>query len=173
MPLTIKNCTKEDINDLLQVARQSYQEHYPYLWFDEGEGYMQASFNSDKFDDELSNPNSAFFLLYEEDKPVGLIKLNINSATGSFSADTALELERIYFIKEAAGKGFGKVAIDFVLNFALQRNKRIVWLKAMDSSDAVEFYKKRGFQITGEFELSYPNLRPEFKRMYVMVLGLE
>ena len=172
MSLTIKTCTKEDINDLLQVARQSYLEHYTYLWFDEGEGYMQASFNFDKLDHELSNPNAAFFLLYEEDRPVGLLKLNINSATAGFSADTALELERIYFIKEAAGKGLGKAAINFVSNFALQRNKSIVWLKAMDSSAAVEFYKKRGFQITGEFELSYPHLRDEFKKMYVMVLRL-
>lgn len=171
--MTIKACTIEDIKDLIQVAQQSYREHYLYLWLDNGEGYMQASFNFDKLYGELSDLNSVFFLIQDDQRLVGLIKLNINSATGSYSADEALELERIYFIKEASGKGFGKEAISFVVNFSKQRNKSIIWLKAMDSSAAVDFYKKRGFQITGEFELRYPNLRDEFRKMYVMTLHLD
>ncbi|MBN9382277.1 MAG: GNAT family N-acetyltransferase [Chitinophagaceae bacterium] len=172
MSLTIKTCTTGDINDLIQIAQQSYREHYTYLWLDNGEGYIQSNFNFDKFQGELSDPNAAFFLIHDGPAPVGLIKLNLNSATGVFSADTTLELERIYFIKEASGKGLGKEAINFVLNFAKQRGKSIIWLKAMDSSAAVEFYKKRGFQITAETELNYPNLRDEFRKMYVMVLHL-
>ncbi len=172
MILTIKPCTKDDIDDLLKVARQSYLEHYTYLWHDQGTGYMQASFNTGKLHDELSNPNSTFFLLHDGQKFVGLIKLNINSPIAGFPADTALELERIYFIKEASGKGLGKEAINFVLSFARQRQKTVIWLKAMDSSIAVAFYKKRGFQIINEFDLRYPNLKEEYKRMYVMSLQL-
>jgi len=103
---------------------------------------------------------------------VGVIKLNINSPIAGFSADTALELERIYFIKEASGKGLGKEAINFVSDFARQIQKSIIWLKAMDSSTAVEFYKKRGFQIINEIELQYLNLRDEYRKMYVMILQL-
>jgi len=172
MTLTIKPCTKEDIEDLLNVARQSYLEHYTYLWHDNGIGYMQTSFNAGKLHDELSNPNSVFFLLHDGQKLVGLIKLNINSPVAAFSADTALELERIYFIKDASGKGLGKEAINFVISFARQRQKTVIWLKAMDSSAAVEFYKKSGFQIISGFELQYPNLKDEYKRMYVMFLPL-
>lgn len=172
MILKIKPCTEEDIDDLLNVAKQSYLEHYTYLWDDNGAGYMQASFNPGKLHDELSNPNSAFFLLHDGQKFVGLIKLNINSPAAGFSADTALELERIYFIKEASGKGLGKEAINFVVGFARQRQKTVIWLKAMDSSAAVEFYKRRGFQIISGFELHYLNLKDEYKGMYVMALSL-
>lgn len=172
MTITIKPCTKEDIDDMLNVLRQSYLEHYTYLWYDNGAGYMQASFNTGKLNDELSNPNSAFFLLHDGQKFVGLIKLNINSPIAGFDTDTALELERIYFIKEASGQGLGKEAINFVSNFARQRQKTIIWLKAMDSSDAVEFYKRRGFQIISEIELQYPNLKSEYKKMYIMTLPL-
>ncbi|HJT73204.1 MAG TPA: GNAT family N-acetyltransferase [Chitinophaga sp.] len=168
----IKICTKENIQDLIKISKQSYLEHYTYLWLDNGESYMQANFNADKLSDELSDPNSVFFLIYNEENPVGLIKLNINTAVSGFSSDTALELERIYFIKEASGKGLGKEAINFVSDFAKQRSKSIVWLKAMDSSDAVEFYKKRGFQVIGETELTYPNIKDEFRRMYLMALQL-
>jgi len=172
MTITITPCTKEDIDDMLHVLRQSYLEHYTYLWYDNGAGYMQASFNAGRLNDELSNPNSAFFLLHDGQKFVGLIKLNINSPIAGYPADTALELERIYFIKEASGQGLGKEAINFVVSYAKQKQKTLIWLKAMDSSAAVEFYKKTGFRVISEFDLQYPNLKDEYKKMYVMTLQL-
>ena len=108
----------------------------------------------------------------DELKPVGLIKLNIDSAIDKFTAAFALELERIYLIKEASGRGFGKGAMTFVVNFAKAKNKKIVWLKAMDSSPAVEFYKKSGFIITGETNLNYPQITAGFQRMLFMQLTL-
>ncbi len=171
--MTIKPCTKEDIPDMIQVLIQSYLEHYTHLWEDEGVNYMKNSFSAEKLDEELSNPNSIFFLIGDGQKYVGLVKLNIDSAVDEFPASTTLELERIYFIKEAAGKGLGKEVVNFVSDYAKQRDKRLIWLKAMDTSPAVEFYKKRGFQVTRETELDYLHIRSEFKKMYVMVLHLK
>lgn len=170
--MTIKACTREDIDVLLQVFLQSYREHYLYLWFDGGESYIRANFSVERLNEELSDPNAAFFLVYDEQRPVGVVKLNIDKGLGSHSAESALELERIYFIKEAMGKGLGKEAVDFVENFARERNKTIVWLKAMDSSPAVKFYLKKNFRITGEAWLSFEVMKDEFKRMVVMVLEL-
>jgi len=169
---TIRSCTKDDINLLAQVLLQSYRENYLYLWFDGGESYIHANFSAERLEKELSDPNAAFFLVYDEQRPVGVVKLNINKGLGSYSADSALELERIYFIKEGLGKGLGKEAIDFVENFARERNKSIVWLKAMDSSPAVKFYLKKHFRITGEAWLSFEVMKDEYKRMVVMVLEL-
>ena len=61
---------------MLNVLRRSYLEHYTYSWYDNGAGYMQASFNTGKLNDEMANPNSAFFLLHNGRKFAGLIKLN-------------------------------------------------------------------------------------------------
>jgi len=170
--MQIKFCTKKDIADLIEVSTQSYIEHYTYLWLDNGENYIKSNFNYEKFEDEISNSNSALFLIPDGQKFVGLIKLNIDSAANGFSAEQALELERIYFIKEASGKGFGKDAVTYVANFAKQRNKKIVWLKAISSSPAIEFYKKLGFVIIAETNLNYPGIRDEFKKMYLMQLNL-
>ncbi|MFI5187449.1 MAG: GNAT family N-acetyltransferase, partial [Chitinophagales bacterium] len=133
-----------------------------------GENYIQSNFNYDKLSDEISNPNSIFFLIQLRDKPVGLVKLNIDSGTYGYPADIALELERIYFIKEASGQGLGKTTIDFIINFARQKSKKLIWLKAMDSSGAVEFYKKQGFEINDETCLDYPEIKDEYKKMFVM-----
>jgi len=166
--MQIRICTENDVANLIDVSTKSYLEHYTYLWHDEGEYYIKSNFNYDKLSEEISNPNSVFFLLLDKQDPIGVIKLNVDSATAGFTADLALELERIYFVKEAAGKGFGKEAIAFVMNYAMERNKKIIWLKAMESSPAVEFYKKRGFTITSETTLNYPGIRAEFQKMFVM-----
>lgn len=165
--MQIRICTKDDIATLIEVSTQSYMEHYTYLWHDNGENYIRSNFNYEKLSDEMAIPNAVFFLILDEERAVGLIKLNIDSAVSNFPADQALELERIYFVKEAAGKGFGKEAISFVSDFAKQRNKKVIWLKAMDSSPAVEFYKKRGFVITAETYLNYPEIKDEFRKMFL------
>jgi len=168
----IKICTKEDIDELTRVLMQSYRENYLYLWYDDGEAYVRSSFGGDRLSDELSDPNSVFYLVYDGQKPVGVIKLNIDGPLKGYSTDAALELERIYFIKEASGKGLGTAAVNFITNFARERKKSIIWLKAMDSSAAVEFYKNRGFRITGETWLTYPAMKEEYRRMVIMVLKL-
>jgi len=168
----IKICTKEDIDQLIRVLLQSYRENYLYLWYDNGAAYIRSSFDADQLSAELSDPNSVFFLVYDGPRPVGVIKLNIDSPLKNHPAATALELERIYFIKEASGKGLGTEAINFIVKFAKERNKSLIWLKAMDSSAAVEFYKNRGFRITGETWLTYSAMKEEYRRMVIMVLEL-
>lgn len=170
--MQIKTCTQADIRDLIEISTKSYLEHYTYLWFDNGTSYIKSNFNAGKISEEMSDPNSIFFLIGDGQKSVGLIKLNIDSKTNNFSADEALELERIYFIREGSGKGFGKKAIEFIKDFAKQQSKKIIWLKAMESSTVIEFYKKQGFTIVGETHLNYPEIKSEFQKMLTMNLNL-
>lgn len=170
--MQIKTCTQDDISDLIKISTKSYLEHYTYLWLDNGANYIKINFNVDKINQEISDPNSVFFLIHDGQEFVGLIKINIDSKTENFSAGVALELERIYLVKEASGKGLGKKTIDFVKDFARQKNKKIIWLKVMQSSMVVEFYKKQGFTIVGETNLNYPGIKAEFQKMFLMHLNL-
>ena len=170
--MQIKTCTQDDISDLIEVATKSYIEHYTYLWLDNGTHYINKNFNAVKINEEISDHNAVFFLLSDEQKFVGFIKLNIDSKTDGFSADKALELERIYFIKEASGKGLGKKALAFVKDFAKQKSKNIIWLKAMEIGTAIEFYKKQGFTIVRETYLDYPGVKAGFQKMFILHLQL-
>jgi len=170
--MQIETCTQDDIKDLVEVSTKSYMEHYVYLWLDNGTNYIKTNFNTDKISEEISDPNSHFFLIRDGQYSVGLIKLNINCKTNNFSEALALELERIYLIKDYSGKGLGKKAIQFVIDFARTKGKQIIWLKAMQSSMAVEFYKKHGFIIVGETTLNYPEIKSEFQKMFIMYLNL-
>jgi diamine N-acetyltransferase len=165
---SIRRSDLEDIPVIISIALQSYLNNYTFLWHDNGVGYMQLCFNNDRLAGEFADSNSAFFLIYENQEAVGYLKLNINKAIGSFSADNAIELERIYLLKKASGRGIGKKAMEFVKTYALTKNKKILWLKTMENSDALAFYKKQGFVFFGEELLTFPEMKDEFRKILTL-----
>jgi ribosomal protein S18 acetylase RimI-like enzyme len=168
-----KICSEEDIPQILDICRQSYIEHYTYLWTDNGENYMKTGFTREKILSEMSEDLSKFFLIYEDEAPVGILKINDGKSTDGTRHPGYLEIERIYFLKQAAGKGFGKLTLKMVHQLAKNGDKKIIWLKAMKGADAVGFYEKQGFEVTDETELSYPFIKEEFKKMVVMELSVQ
>ncbi|TKB96260.1 GNAT family N-acetyltransferase [Pedobacter cryophilus] len=166
--MQIKPYLEENIDDLVAIARKSYLEHYTYLWDDEGAKYVALNFNAARLSEEIAQPNSSFYLLYFQEKLVGFLKLNIDSGLKNYSALDALELERIYFVKDATGKGLGKIIIDFVIVLANKRDKKIVWLKAMNSSRSVDFYKKHHFIVVDEMDLNFEHMKDEFRKILTM-----
>lgn len=164
-----KVCSKDDIPALLAVAIQSYNEHYTHLWTDEGKNYVKNSFNHEQLSKEIDQPNAVFFLVITNNTPVGFVKLNIDKAIEHYTLNEALELERIYFLKDASGKGLGKATLSMITRLAKKRGKKLVWLKAMKGSDAHGFYQKQGFILNDETILSYPFIKDEHREMVTMI----
>ena len=169
-----KECTEDDISELVRVALESYNAVYLYLWYDKGEKYKANSFNPEAFRQQIHDSNVALFLIYEEKgKPAaGFLKLNIDKAYGDMRENDALELERIYLIKEVSGKGVGRKVLQFVDEFARERSKKYIWLKVMDSSSAIEFYSKSGYKIIADYTLTFLEMKEEFRGMHVMTKSL-
>jgi GNAT superfamily N-acetyltransferase len=158
----------KEIPLIVEVALQSYNEHYTYLWTDAGESYMVRNFSPHVIEKELAVESSEFHLLILDNSPVGFLKINDKKALAPHSKEECLELERIYMLECVSGKGVGREAMNFVLNAAKERNRKVVWLKAMDSSLAVKFYKKMGFEITGSLVLDFPYMKDELRNLLVM-----
>jgi GNAT superfamily N-acetyltransferase len=165
----ITPCTVADLHTLQDIAINSYGDHYLYLWYDGGMWYIDKSFSDATLKKELADPNVAFFLIYAQEELIGFLKLNVDKALeDDGNAADSLELERIYLTKNASGKGVGRQVIDFTVAFARERNKRIIWLKTMDSSRSVEFYERNGFKKCGTYHLDFEAMKPEYRGMYVM-----
>jgi diamine N-acetyltransferase len=166
--IAIKPCTVKDIADLQTIAIQAYDDHYTYLWHDGGAWYKARCFSKDALHFELEDPNAAFFLIYHQDELVGYLKLLIDQALKGYTAQECLELERIYLLHKASGIGIGKWAVDFTMQYALEKGKRLVWLKAMDSSRSVDFYEQNGFVKCGTYALSFVMMKEMYRGMVVM-----
>ena len=65
--------------------------------------------------------------------------------------EKALEIERIYAVREYIGKNVGKVLLDDCLQWAKQQGSTVVWLGVWEHNPrAIAFYKKWGFEKFGE-----------------------
>lgn len=170
----IKGLAAEDAAFLSKVALEAYADHYLDLWYDEGKWYMEKYFSTGRLKEEMTDPNTCFFMAFYKGAAVGFLKLNVNAPLEGFEKQNTLELERIYLKKEAAGKGIGKQLVQLTENIARQKNKDMVWLKAMDTSDGpIAFYKKMGFEIIGTHRLKHPLMKEELRGMVVMTKILE
>ncbi len=167
--IIIKQITLADVNALSVIALQAYCDHYLHLWHDGGEWYKQKSFSVEQLSGELKNTNAKFYLICINNDACGFLKLNIDVVLDSYEDINSLELERIYIAKFATGRGVGRYSMEFVLGLAKELDKKMIWLKVMDSSaDAISFYKKQGFEICGTYHLDFEQMKEEFRGMYVM-----
>jgi len=77
---------------------------------------------------------------------VGYLKLNFGSSQTELKDDRALEIERIYVLKEFHGKSVGQELYEKAIYVARQKNADYVWLGVWEQNPrAINFYKKNGF----------------------------
>ncbi len=170
--IVIKPVTINDALLLSTVALQAYRAHYLHLWYDGGEWYTHKNFSVKQLCAEINDDNARFFIVYVNNLPAGFIKVNIDAPL--HNDVNALELERIYFIKEVNNKGVGTKTMKYVFALAESLGKQIIWLKVMDSSAAaIAFYKKLGFEICDTFRLDFKQMRNELTGMYMMKKSLK
>lgn len=163
--VVIRAVSPGEAADLAALCCQIYQQHFTYLWTDEGRWYQDQLYNEPRLKSELTDPNVQYFFAAVANQAVGYLKVKLDSNLDN--EPDGLEIERIYLLKKMAGQGVGKQLIERAFDIAQQLNKRYAWLKAMDSSvDSLHFYRKRGFNFAGETSLSYPQMKPEFRRMW-------
>ncbi|MBK1896568.1 GNAT family N-acetyltransferase [Chryseobacterium paridis] len=145
--IIINKAFLEDLEILQAVAKETFMETFSKdNSKEEMDRYIEKSFNKEKLTDELKNPDSFFFIAWEEDQPIGYLKLNSGSAQTELKDESALEIERIYVKSSHHGKKVGQLLYDKALNVTKEQQKSYIWLGVWEENlKAVNFYKKNGF----------------------------
>ena len=175
----IQNIGIESVALLSKVATRAYSDHYLHLWKNNNaDWYINKCFTIEPLTAELNDSNNVFYVVFENAKPLGFFKIVLShplsiidsrSDNSEIFEENALYLERVYFIKEAVGKGLGKIAFNFAFDTACQLNKKIIWLTAMDSSiKPIAAYKRMGFEICGTKQLDFEQIKDEMRGMVIM-----
>lgn len=113
--------------------------------------YLEESFSSEKILMELKNTHSEFYLAYFDNKVVGYLKINYADAQTELKDTKALEIERIYVLKDFHGQKVGQILYNKALERAKQLNLEYLWLGVYENNlRAVNFYKKNGFTAFGK-----------------------
>ncbi len=169
--ITFVKLSVRDVDELISISITSFSDAFASQNTKENfDYYLKNSFNKETITSQLLNPHTEFYFAMKHHKIVGYLKLNFDDAQTDVNDDHALELERIYVLKDYQGKGYGKRFLDFVIKLANQKVKNSIWLGVWNKNvRAIAFYETLGFKIFGSHPFA---MGSEIQTDYLMKLEL-
>jgi len=145
--ILIKTASLKEIALLQQIGRQTFFETFAaHNSAENMKKYLEEGFSLEKLTAELQDENAAFYFAWLDDQVIGYLKLNFGASQTELKDDKALEIERIYVLKEFHGKKVGQLLYERAIQVAEQANAAYVWLGVWEENPrAIRFYQKNGF----------------------------
>ena len=145
--IDIKKIGTEEILQLQKIGRQTFYETFFESNTEENmKSYLENGFSIDKITSEVNNKNSEFYFAKLDEEVIGYLKLNFGKSQTELKDDKALEIERIYVLKEFHGKKVGQILYEKAIEIAKNKKSDYVWLGVWEENlRAINFYKKNGF----------------------------
>ena len=137
----------EQINQLQQIGRQTFSETFAESNSAENIAkYLEEAYSHEKLSAELNDQNSLFYFAMMDHNVIGYLKLNKGGSQTEVKDNDALEIERIYVLKEFHGKKVGQLLFDKAITIAKEQHVAYVWLGVWEENKrAIQFYTKNGF----------------------------
>ncbi|MBL0047684.1 MAG: GNAT family N-acetyltransferase [Bacteroidetes bacterium] len=112
--------------------------------------YLTKTFPLTHIHHEISSTDCIIYLILLEDKICGYAKLAWQLIP-EMQQRQAIELERLYVLKEFIGKGLGNRLMKKCLDTAAEKKAEVIYLGVWEHNyRAQKFYKNYGFEIFGE-----------------------
>ncbi len=145
--LKIKKVSSQEIVNLQTIAKQTFYETFSAVNTRENmEKYLRTELSLEKLSTEMNDKNCEFYFAIFDNNVIGYLKLNFGTSQTELQDNKALEIERIYVLKEFQGKNVGQLLCDKAIQIAKQKNAHYLWLGVWeDNSRAINFYTKNGF----------------------------
>lgn len=145
--IEIKKVTINDIDQLQKIGKNTFFETFSAANTEENmKRYLDEEFSVVKLTDELNDQYAEFYFAILDNKIIGYLKLNFGQSQTELKDDKAIEIERIYVLKEFHGKKVGQLLYDKAIQISRQKNADYVWLGVWEKNPrAINFYKKNNF----------------------------
>lgn len=143
----ISKVKKDEILQLQEIGRSTFYETFSESNSEENmKSYLENGFSLDRISIDLNDENVEFYFAKIDSKIIGYLKLNSGPSQTELKDGEALEIERIYVLKEFHGKKIGQGLYEKAVEIAKQKNVKYVWLGVWEENmRAINFYKKNGF----------------------------
>lgn len=154
MKLSFRLCEQKDLMELLSISRSTYYNAFVADNTAENmQMYLDTAFTKNNLARELYNPESDFYFACLMDVVVGYFKINWGNAQKDIKDPEAMEIERIYVLKEFQRKKLGKQMLGKVIEIAKEKGIKYIWLGVWEKNiKAIRFYEKNGFIRFGEHD---------------------
>jgi ribosomal protein S18 acetylase RimI-like enzyme len=145
--IIIREVTHKDIYQLQKIGKETFFETFSDGNTEENmKKYLEEGFSLEKLTAELNNQDSQFYFAELDKNIIGYLKLNVGSSQTELKDNKALEIERIYILKEHQGKKVGQLLYEKAFQIAMLAKAEYIWLGVWEENPrAINFYKKNGF----------------------------
>ncbi len=150
--LQIRQAGISDLASLQAIGRKTFEETFADSNSAENmAAYLADGFSEERLSAELLNENSQFFFALLGDEVLGYLKVNVGDAQSEKQDSRAMEIERIYVLRQYQGKHVGFALYEQALAIAKARKAPYIWLGVWEENPrAIRFYQKQGFVEFGE-----------------------
>lgn len=150
--INIKRATPGDAELLSDLSNITFIETYRGSCADEDlSDFIDKCFSEEAITKELEDENNFYYIAYADGFPAGYMRLNEDNTEYPFKRQyKALQLKRIYLLKEFQSKKIGSALMSYALQLAADKDYEILWLGVWEENEnAKSFYAKWGFEDHG------------------------
>jgi diamine N-acetyltransferase len=152
MIITIRRALPADAAALSIIAKQTFYDTFTGTCTeDDMQDFLETCFNEAQLQSELENEKDYCFFAVVDGVPVGYMRfVEDYSSFPHMQQWKAMELKRIYVLKEHHGKGIAQKLMDCIHEFCLAEKYQVIWLGVWEHNvRAQKFYEKYGFKNSG------------------------
>ena len=152
MSITIQRVNINDVTTLSTIAKQTFYDTFTGTCSeDDMQNFLEEYFNEEQLATELANENDYCFFAVLNGKPVGYIRFMEDYSSFPFMKQwKAMELKRIYVLKEYHGMGIAQQLMNFMIDLSIKEEYKVIWLGVWEHNvRAQKFYEKYGFVNSG------------------------
>jgi len=158
--ITFRRSKPEEYKAVAEISRKTFYESWRHMYSEEDmQIYMAEVFSEEQIKKDLETSANIFLLVETDEKIIGYTKLCTDSiALGNdladwmltlqkeFTGSKAMEMERLYVLKEYHNKKAGKKLMDESIRIAKEQKFNWLWLGVSpENLKAMKFYKSYGF----------------------------
>jgi ribosomal protein S18 acetylase RimI-like enzyme len=132
--------------------------------------YAKETFAEAEIRGQLSDKKIRYYIAHNNDEVVGYAKTVIGEIPSEVRLAPSIELEKIYLLETAKGKGFGKLFFEQLKSLARKDGRKSIWLAVYeDNFEATGFYRKLGFKEIGRREFKFSWQGADYKDIDVLM----
>jgi ribosomal protein S18 acetylase RimI-like enzyme len=150
--ITIKKAGENDVSLLANLSWQTFFDTYAsYNTKEDMQLFMDKNFSKNIVEKEIRDSKTTFALAYLKREVVGYVKLSEGGNAGDPETKNAIEIARLYAVKNKIGSGVGKALMEYSIETARKKNADALWLGVWSQNQrAIQFYRKFGFEKFGD-----------------------
>ncbi|HOJ79529.1 MAG TPA: GNAT family N-acetyltransferase [Clostridiales bacterium] len=139
----LKKDDREKADELAELAREIWTEHYTPLIGPGQVSYMLSKFQSaGSILNDIAANGYRYFIVYDGSKPAGYF------AVKPEPDKKALFLSKFYLEKSCRGRGISRIMLDRIMRIARESGLGYIWLTVNKYNEtSIKIYQRLGFRI--------------------------